>query len=384
MGAEVFNLIGQVVSVSEVTWWKAHGTGNDFYCWAPGLSFTPTGQLVLNEFCQLSAAEISQLTDRHFGFGADGVIRALPVRQESLDLLVQPQWQNQIISAQDWVEYFAPQAGEGWLWLMDYHNADGSIAQMCGNGVRAFTHFLAHFLSDGHFSSSSAGWQIATRAGVKTVKTMAVSTGEMVTGEAVGSAAPWYQVDLGSGIVASLAQREVQIPGLPASYLGVEATMGNPHLVVFLSDEEELRSIVFPTVDPDRAGIAPVITPKPVAGVNLEVVVVYPEQQQIKMRVCERGVGETLSCGTGCAAVAMAASAKYPQVDNWTIEIPGGEVQVRLQPSEVDSTLDRQMDWASGRNADLKEKVAGDASKIGWQVSLLGPAKLIGKCVFFK
>jgi diaminopimelate epimerase len=259
---------------------KGHGTGNDFVLFAD-----PNGEI------ELDADAIAGIADRHFGVGADGVIRV--VRSSRLaagaDAL-----------ADD------PTAE----WFMDYHNADGSPAEMCGNGIRVFGSFLIeNGLVDLAVGESIA---VGTRGGVRDL-----------TRTAEG-----FEVDLGPFVIldgeakVSAVELHVARPGLP---IGV----GNPHVVVALADDEELDAI--------DLSHAPVVTPTPPDGANVEFVVpadplVVDGVGRVRMRVHERGSGETLSCGTGAAAAALAirhwAGANAP--DEWRVEVPGGVVGVRV------------------------------------------------------
>jgi diaminopimelate epimerase len=195
-------------------------------------------------------------------------------------------------------------------WFMDYHNDDGSPAEMCGNGIRVFGSFLiANGLIELAEGDSVA---IGTRGGVR----------ELLR------TADGFEVDLGPFVIldseatVSAAELHVARPGLP---IGV----GNPHVVVALADDHELDAI-----DLSRA---PVVTPTPPNGANVEFVVpaeplVVEGVGRIRMRVHERGSGETLSCGTGAAAAALAirhwAGANAPDV--WRVEVAGGVVGVRV------------------------------------------------------
>jgi diaminopimelate epimerase len=255
---------------------KGHGTGNDF---------------VLFSQIELDAEAIAGIADRHFGVGADGVIRA--VRSSRLEVGAEALDENP--------------AAE---WFMDYHNADGSPAEMCGNGIRVFGSFLiANGLIELAEGESIA---IGTRGGVRELR----------------RTADGFEVDLGPFVIleseatVSAAELHVARPGLP---IGV----GNPHVVVALADDQELDAI-----DLSRA---PVVTPTPPSGANVEFVVpadplVADGVGRIRMRVYERGSGETLSCGTGAAAAALAirhwAGANAPDV--WRLEVPGGVVGVRV------------------------------------------------------
>ena len=192
---------------------------------------------------------------------------------------------------------------------MDYHNADGSPAEMCGNGIRVF----GRFLIDNGLVELAEGESIpvGTRGGVR-----------MLTRTADG-----FEADLGPFLVAGEAM--VAARNLRVDRPGLAVGVGNPHVVVALADEDELEAL-------DLAE-APEVTPTPPYGANVEFVVpadplVVDGVGRIRMRVHERGSGETLSCGTGAAAAALAtrhwAGAGAP--DRWLVEVPGGVVGVRV------------------------------------------------------
>jgi diaminopimelate epimerase len=264
---------------------KGHGTGNDFILFSD-----PDGAI------ELDADLIADMADRHFGIGADGLIRA--VRSANL-----PEGAE------------ALQEDPDAEWYMDYHNADGSPAEMCGNGIRVFVHFLL----DQKLLDLPVGEavKIGTRGGVHTV-----------TRHADG-----FTVDLGPFVVldseSTVSARDLDVPrpGLPVG-------VGNPHVVVAVADDDELDGI-------DLAE-APKVQPTPPDGANVEFVVpgdplVVGGVGRIRMRVHERGVGETLSCGTGVAASAIAvrhwAGSNAP--DSWTVEVPGGDLGVRIEDGHV-------------------------------------------------
>jgi diaminopimelate epimerase len=271
--------------MTRIEFTKAQATGNDFVIVAD-----PDGAL------QLTADEIARLCDRHFGVGADGYIRA--VRSERLP-------EGAAVLAD------APEAE----WFMDYYNADGSVAEMCGNGVRAY----ARFLTERGFAQLEPGetLAIATRAGVKDVQ----RTG---TGG--------FQLDLGRWRLAG-GEPVVDASRLDVARPGLGIDVGNPHVVVALAGADELEQL-----DLTRR---PELDPEPVAGANVEFVVpsdplVRDGVGRVRMRVYERGVGETLSCGTGIVATALAvrhwAGSGAPNF--WQVEVPGGTLQVRMFPTE--------------------------------------------------
>ncbi|MDD7930305.1 diaminopimelate epimerase [Microbacterium thalli] len=255
---------------------KGHGTGNDFVILAD-----PDGAL------ELSDAQIAALCDRHVGIGADGLLRV--VRSSAI-----PEG--------------ADAASAGAEWFMDYRNADGSKAEMCGNGTRVF----ARYLADAGLASLDAGLRIGTRAGVKTIT----------------RAENGFEVDLGLWR-AEDGDVLVRARGLGVARPGQGIDVGNPHVVVALAGEAELEGL--------DLSVQPVLEPQPAAGANVEFVVPAEPLVQagtgvLRMRVFERGVGETLSCGTGVAASALAvrhwAGAAAP--DRWTVDVPGGRLGVRV------------------------------------------------------
>lgn len=263
---------------------KGHGTGNDFVLFAD-----PDGLI------ELSAKQIAAIADRHFGVGGDGVIRAVRSRNIA---------EGAAALAED-------EAAE---WFMDYHNADGSAAEMCGNGIRVFARYLLdnglEALTDGETMA------IGTRSGVRDVQ-------RNLSG---------FQVDLGRWRLDG-GEPLVRARNLPVARPGLGIDLGNPHVVVALASEEELDSAdltYIPQLDPEAED-----------GANIEFVV--PDDPMVKngvgyirMRVHERGSGETLSCGTGAAAAALAvrhwAGAGAP--NQWKVTVPGGTVGVRMFPTE--------------------------------------------------
>ncbi len=270
--------------MAEISFTKGHGTGNDFVLFAD-----PDGEL------DLTARQLATIADRHFGVGADGVIRA--VRSRSLT-------EGAAALAED-------DAAE---WFMDYHNADGSPSEMCGNGIRVYAKFL---LEMGLAELPEGGTlPIGTRGGVRDVQ-------RNLSG---------FQVDLGRWRLDG-GEPLVRARNLKVARPGLGINVGNPHVVVALSSVAELESAdlsVIPVVEPDQIG-----------GVNVEFVVpVDPMIQggmgRIRMRVHERGSGETLSCGTGAVAAALAtrhwAGAGAP--NRWKVEVPGGTLGVRMWPAE--------------------------------------------------
>lgn len=268
----------------ELHFTKGHGTGNDFVLFAD-----PDGEI------DLSADQIRALCDRHFGVGADGVIRA--VRSKALP-------DGAAALAED-------DAAE---WFMDYHNSDGTVSEMCGNGIRVY----AQFLLENGLAELAPGQTlpIGTRGGVRDVQRNATG----------------YQVDLGRWSLEG-GEPLVRARNLKVARPGLGINVGNPHVVVALSSEEELDSA-------DLAWI-PVLDPEPAVGANVEFVVprdplVKDGVGHIRMRVHERGSGETLSCGTGAVAAALATRywAGETAPSQWRVEVPGGVLGVRMWAAE--------------------------------------------------
>lgn len=262
---------------------KGHGTGNDFV-----LIYNPVNEI------QLSDAEVARLCDRHFGIGADGLI-----------FVTQTKSSAEVSHLLD-----EDSAAE---WFMDYRNADGSKAEMCGNGIRVF----AKYLVEKGLSKITEGQTlaVATRAGIKDL-----------TASANG-----FAVDLGRWKVEE-TEYLVRANGLDVARPALSLNLGNPHLVVALADPSELEALELTK--------SPEISPAPANGANVEFVVVSEPLikdgvASISMRVHERGVGETLSCGTGVAAAALAIRHYAGNGQNhWKVSVPGGELGVRMFPTE--------------------------------------------------
>ena len=261
---------------------KGHGTENDFVLVAD-----------LDGTRDLTVEEVRLLADRRAGLGGDGVIRVVPTARASEALVRE-------------------QAGQA-AWFMDYRNADGSAAEMCGNGTRVFAAYLRR---EGLETADT--FAIATRAGVKTV---------VVTGEQ-------YAVDLGPWrVVDPAGARERGFDSTVRARGGVELPalsldLGNPHTVVILP-----RGIDLDTLDLTEP---PAVSPTPAHGTNVAFVRAIAAGH-IAMRVHERGVGETRSCGTGAAAAALATRWWEGESDDnreWTVDVPGGRLSVRALPDQ--------------------------------------------------
>ncbi len=245
---------------------KGHGTENDFV-----LLPDPDGEL------DLTVDLVRRVCDRRAGLGADGVLRA-------------------VRSAKD--ADAAAMAADA-EWFMDYRNADGSAAEMCGNGIRVFARYLVD-----QGLAAPGELAVATRDGVKTVRLG--STGDV-------------SVDMGVARLPATA-RTVYVGS--RSWPAVEVDMGNPHAVVFVDD----------LADAGPLTEAPVTEPAFPDGANVEFVA-DRGSGHIALRVHERGVGETRSCGTGaCAAMVAAARRDARDGDEgartYVVDVPGGRLTV--------------------------------------------------------
>ena len=256
----------------EMKFVKGHGTGNDFVILSdPDFALDLTPQLV------------AALCDRRRGIGADGVLRVVRSAKHP-----------------DAAGYAADAE-----WFMDYWNADGSVAEMCGNGVRVFTRYL---IASGLATAPEAGLPVATRAGV----VHAVVGPETIS------------VRMGAPRVYAAGTANVGALTVP----GVAVDCGNPHLVCWLSTPLDALDLhIAPGHD---RSLFP-------AGVNVEFVVpdgpVEGADLHVRMRVHERGSGETLSCGSGALAVgAVALRDAGLTAGVVAVDLPGGRLTVTATP----------------------------------------------------
>jgi len=243
---------------------KGHGTENDFVL-LPDLEGAVHGELD----GELMAERVRALCDRRAGIGGDGALRV--------------------------VRSLSPDAA----WFMDYRNADGSLSEMCGNGIRVFVRYLVETgLADG-----AGPIAVDTRDGVKTLTV----DGDLIT------------VDMGTPKV--LGESGVVVEG--RTWTARHVDMGNPHAVAFVDSLDEAGRLF----DPPAYDTS--VYPN---GVNVEFVVRRGERH-IAMRVHERGSGETRSCGTGaCAAMVATAVADDARVAGedlaYRVDVPGGTLTV--------------------------------------------------------
>lgn len=286
---------------TRIAFLKGHGTENDFV-------IVPDPENVI----ELPPAAVAALCDRRAGIGGDGVLHVVrSVRH--------PEAAAMAADAE---------------WFMDYRNSDGSIAEMCGNGVRVFAHYLQHA---GHVTKGNLA--IATRAGVKAVHI--AKDGEITVG-------------MGR---ARLPEGEVTVSVGERSWPARNVNMGNPHAVAFVDDLAHAGDLHAPppfspaTAYPD--------------GVNVEFVA-DRGPRHVAMRVHERGSGETRSCGTGACAVAVATARRDgadPAVTGtpvtYTVDLPGGTLVITEHPDgEIEMTGPAVIVAEGGIDAEWLEKKA--------------------------
>lgn len=233
-----------------------HGTENDFV-----VIFDPAEKIAITS--EITAA----LCDRETGIGADGLIR------------------------------IAKRDGK---WFMDYRNADGSLAEMCGNGIRVMARYL---VVNGH--QKEGIFPIDTRDGLKHLRVP-------MSGDITVNMGQLMQED-----------EDVTVAVENQIWNAYDISIGNPHAVVFVDSVEDAGDL----------RTAPVVSPPDAYpdGVNVEFVE-FSGDHELKMRVFERGVGETKSCGTGTCAVALAATLKRGErlPATWVIYPPGGRLEVAI------------------------------------------------------
>ncbi|MBE0446708.1 MAG: diaminopimelate epimerase [Actinobacteria bacterium] len=248
---------------------KYEGLGNDF--------------IIINDMggaISLSPDQIARLCNRNFGIGADGLIFARPSAL---------------------ADFF-----------MDYYNSDGSIAEMCGNGIRCY----AKYLTDEWLTNKST-ISIETRAGVKTID-LVVDNGNIIGA----------RVDMGEPILEAsripLVSNEERFINQPltidsSTIYATCVSMGNPHCIIFVEDLRKAPVLILgPKIEgserfPQRTnvGFAQVV------GEN-----------EIALRVWERGCGETLACGTGACATLVACALNNKTDRTATIHLPGGDLSI--------------------------------------------------------
>ena len=269
---------------ADIEFSKGHGTQNDFVVLPD-----PDARL------RLEPGIVAVLCDRRQGIGGDGVLRVVRA--------------GELVAGGELAGL--PEGVAEADWFMDYRNADGSIAEMCGNGVRVFAHYL---LATG--LQRDPEFVVGTRAGARAV---VVHSFDEVNGE--------ITVDMGT--VRMLGESTPTVAGSALPGIGVD--VGNPHLAcVDPALTAEGLAVLDLSVPPD---FDPELFP---SGVNVEILTALDDDGAVDMRVYERGVGETRSCGTGTVAAAAAAltragvspAAESAQV---RVRVPGGAVTVGIE-----------------------------------------------------
>ncbi|MEU0137336.1 diaminopimelate epimerase [Streptomyces sp. NPDC006296] len=262
------------MSTAQIPFLKGHGTENDFV-------IVPDPDNALD----LPASVVARFCDRRAGIGGDGLLHV--VRSAA-----HPDARGMAEEAE---------------WFMDYRNADGSVAEMCGNGVRVFARYLqrAGFTAEGDLA-------VATRGGVKRVHIAKDGDITVSMGRAVLPAA---------GVTVTVDGR---------SWEARNVNMGNPHAVAFVDELDHAGDLLS----------VPPFSPRSVYpdGVNIEFVA-DRGPRHVAMRVHERGSGETRSCGTGACAVAVAAARRDgadPALTGtpatYTVDLPGGTLVITEHP----------------------------------------------------
>ncbi|MFF5670345.1 diaminopimelate epimerase [Streptomyces hygroscopicus] len=272
---------------------KGHGTENDFV-----IVPDPDGRL------ELSAAAVARICDRRAGVGGDGLIRV--VRSSA-----HPEARGMADRAE---------------WFMDYRNSDGSIAEMCGNGVRVFARYLQRA------GLAEAGdLAVATRAGVRRIH-IAKDAGDATRpGEAVAASDGPITVVMGRAALPEPGpDGEITVTVGERTWPARNVNMGNPHAVAFVDGLAQAGDLL----------AAPAVYPASAypEGTNVEFVV-DRGPRHVAMRVHERGSGETRSCGTGACAV-MVATARRDGADpavtghpvTYTVDVPGGRLVISERP----------------------------------------------------
>lgn len=267
---------------------KLHGAGNDFVFFED-----------MSDELNLTADQVIALCDRHFGIGADGVIVVKPPKDPSND------------------------------GFMHYVNSDGTIAQMCGNGVRCFAKYLVdHDL----VNPDEPVIKVETRAGVKAITYTTDDLGKLITAT-VDMGAPMFEpslvpVNIQGNAVTDEGVTFVKDAAIESPFGTFEFTcvsMGNPHAVTFVDDVE-----TFDVVS---------------VGAYFESCALFPEKANIEfatvsadgihMRVYERGCGETLACGTGACATGVAAFLTGRARAESDLILRGGTLHIAYEPGNA-------------------------------------------------
>lgn len=257
---------------------KMHGCGNDYV-------YVDCTKEVIPDI----EATAIRVSDRHFGIGSDGLI---------------------LIKSSEVADF-----------EMDMYNADGSRGKMCGNGIRC----VAKYVYD-HGLTNKTKITVDTQAGIKTLQ-LTVCDGK-VSKVRVDMGEPVLipqEIPVKASVLGLADDRREAIVAQPftvanSSYDITCVSMGNPHCVTFI--DEDVRSFPLESIGPlfEKHELFP-------EGVNTEFVNII-DKEHLRMRVWERGSGETLACGTGACAVAVASYLNGFTGRNVDIELMGGHLEI--------------------------------------------------------
>lgn len=259
----------------ELTFTKMNGLGNDF--------------IFIEDRAtewELDADAVAWLCDRNFGVGGDGVILVRPATDPAAD------------------------------YYMHYINADGSLAEMCGNGARCFAKYV---VDHGLIPADRESLIIETLGGLRPVTFTRDRDGRLLTATVDMGTPELDPARLPSTFDGTqVYQCPVETPFGTFEITGV--SMGNPHAIIWVNDVDDAP---VDTVGPflETSSLFP-------KGTNVEFAQLI-DDETIRLRVWERGVGETLACGTGACATSVAGTLSCFIGRQATIELPGGELLIR-------------------------------------------------------
>ena len=255
--------------MTSLPFWKMHGAGNDFVVLAADDADAPWGALA------------ERVCDRHFGVGADGLIVALPSARADRRMRI--------------------------------FNADGSEAEMCGNGIRCLVKFV---IEQGLVPAPDGRVRIETIPGVLDAVAALGADGKVERVRVRMGTPDLDPLALGADIEQAPPVLDLPIEAAGATYTATLVSMGNPHAVLF-------TDVPLAEFDLDRVGPALERHPMFRRRTNVEVVRVV-DRGRLEMRVWERGVGETLACGSGACAALVAARLHGAVDERAEVELPGG------------------------------------------------------------
>ncbi len=263
--------------MTEFVFAKYHGTGNDFVLFED-----------LADHLSIDEDLARRICNRRFGVGADGVIRVAP--------------------------------GEDVDFFMDHRNADGSLAQMCGNGIRC----LGKLVYDRGLTTKTA-IEVGTRSGVKHLSL------HVVDGAVASVTVGMGPASFARGALPMLGDPEDTFIGEPfdvggRSFKATALSMGNPHVVLFVDEDPD-------DVDVERLG--PIVEQHELFPEKTNVEFVAVQGDDVKVRVWERGVGQTMACGTGACAALVAANEAGLVPARANVRFPGGVLVVERREDQV-------------------------------------------------